>query len=618
MGSEHHQRDPNRHSKNVRHKQAKGKGKEPYLPVIVSARSGEDLLEAPLPYFAGNGEGPSTSRPAVLHVQPKKSRFSLRDMLRLRRPSKKYVPLSSRLSLRSGGSSSTTDIETPPDENTNTTASQPPINRPPAVVWVNPPEPSTDECVSCFEDFSPQEMIKVTCHSYCQECFDRLVRTATQNEQQWPPKCCLNVIPFRTVIRYASNDLHETYRNRSEEWSVPVADRVYCSQRDCNLWIRPARIDRIQHLGRCDANHQTCTICRGPQHIGEECPRDPDVALTNELAREEGWQRCAQCRSIVEHSEACEHMSCRCGYQFCYVCGERWKTCECTIEDLNALKNQVLARRELRQVREAEAESELRDALRQIAEAEERERREEEERLRALALRARWENQRRHEIGVSFHGLRRRLEELHNQQKGLVAYQHRRERYTSLQDASTSTEELAARQKAEMAEFNENKARNRVEWELWLQDNYNRRAQKDKKLEERYLRDLKDFANKRGRTENINEYMQVLRERLDRDARLFRQRQEEWLVRYKNKADEETAIKAELLSNIVRWHEENLAEAKKEQERRQAAELRWVALVMDERARLMDEAENAELDALPEAVARFFGVPVVVDGVAVA
>jgi hypothetical protein len=22
-------------------------------------------------------------------------------------------------------------------------------------------------------------------------------------------------------------------------------------------------------------------------------------------------------------------MTCRCGYQFCYVCGERWRTCHC-------------------------------------------------------------------------------------------------------------------------------------------------------------------------------------------------------------------------------------------------------------------------------------------------
>ncbi|KAM0667449.1 hypothetical protein ACQRIU_003314 [Beauveria bassiana] len=39
--------------------------------------------------------------------------------------------------------------------------------------------------------------------------------------------------------------------------------------------------------------------------------------------------RCSSCHHVVELSTGCNHISCRCGAQFCYVCGEKWKTCGC-------------------------------------------------------------------------------------------------------------------------------------------------------------------------------------------------------------------------------------------------------------------------------------------------
>ncbi|CAE8636280.1 unnamed protein product, partial [Polarella glacialis] len=36
-------------------------------------------------------------------------------------------------------------------------------------------------------------------------------------------------------------------------------------------------------------------------------------------------QKCPGCRGIVERSGGCNHMICRCGAHFCYVCGRRWE-----------------------------------------------------------------------------------------------------------------------------------------------------------------------------------------------------------------------------------------------------------------------------------------------------
>ena len=36
------------------------------------------------------------------------------------------------------------------------------------------------------------------------------------------------------------------------------------------------------------------------------------------------YRQCRRCKFIIEKSAGCNHMRCRCGYQFCYVCGKRW------------------------------------------------------------------------------------------------------------------------------------------------------------------------------------------------------------------------------------------------------------------------------------------------------
>ena len=272
------------------------------------------------------------------------------------------------------------------------------------------------ECVSCLDDVPQRDCVKVTCHSYCRECFVRLITAAVQNEQQWPPKCCLNEIPFRTILKNIPDGLKKTFQERASEWEVPVSERVYCHRPDCALWIQPRKIVMAKRQGRCERGHLTCTICRGQHHGSGECPEDRDMDLTNVLAEEEGWKRCSSCNALVEHREACQHMTCRCGHQFCYVCGQRWRTCSCTMDQLYALKGAAQERREHRRFREQTEAAELRQILAQIELFEQEEaRRAELERLEQARLaEERWQRQikerirqetvRRREVELKYEG----------------------------------------------------------------------------------------------------------------------------------------------------------------------------------------------------------------------
>ena len=45
--------------------------------------------------------------------------------------------------------------------------------------------------------------------------------------------------------------------------------------------------------------------------------------------KEVGGKRCTQCKFIVVKNDGCDHMTCRCGYEFCYVCGGKYQRCKC-------------------------------------------------------------------------------------------------------------------------------------------------------------------------------------------------------------------------------------------------------------------------------------------------
>lgn len=41
------------------------------------------------------------------------------------------------------------------------------------------------------------------------------------------------------------------------------------------------------------------------------------------------YKQCPNCKFWVSKNEGCDHMTCRCKYEFCYKCGGKYKACEC-------------------------------------------------------------------------------------------------------------------------------------------------------------------------------------------------------------------------------------------------------------------------------------------------
>ncbi|KAK4673092.1 hypothetical protein QC763_108770 [Podospora pseudopauciseta] len=212
------------------------------------------------------------------------------------------------------------------------------------------------ECTACLEPTERADSVKAAIcnHTYCKPCFEQLVLTGLQTEAQFPPKCCLNPIPCRTITKYTSRSTRKLYNEKSTEYAT--TDRIYCPIPDCGRWhdkttiITPQTGTITTPYLKCTKGHKMCPICHQKAHKKTEyCPQDPDYLRTKAFIQESGWQKCHRCKRVVEHVSGCRHMTCPCGGQFCYVCGARWKTCFCTDRQVDVMKSKAAARRHEKQ-----------------------------------------------------------------------------------------------------------------------------------------------------------------------------------------------------------------------------------------------------------------------------
>lgn len=500
-------------------------------------------------------------------------------------------------------------------------------------MYVHTADRLSRECISCFDDFDPKEMIKAPCHYYCRDCFTRLISTALENEQQWPAKCCLNEIPFQTIYQYIQSDIRTTFETRALEWRTPIGERIYCSTPECAVWIPPNQVEGGTSIARCPAGHETCSFCRGPAHAGADCPQDWDLQRTNELAQEEGWKRCGRCRALVEHRSACQHMTCRCGYHFCYVCTREWRTCSCTMAQLTALKEAAAQRRQERLEREAIDETELQAALRQVEQLEleealeaieqimTQEREEADRRKKEILNRIRREEERQQGVYSNFRDLRGILSDLQDRQRDILDFdiveerrkfdeQRAEERCKRERDAETEVQDLEALISARHSELEVSLAREygaRVELERAVEDEYHVR------LIAFYSQWKNDMQAPAAIADaEVEKAMQVLRARLDEQHSAWKKWRDEEIEAARFTADEERGLRDELLSTRRLRQEEAFVVQERELEARAKAGSRWYQAVGAERARLLDEMEADEIETRRDTFSEFDGLEVAI------
>lgn len=296
------------------------------------------------------------------------------------------------------------------------------------------PEPTSYECTSCFDEVPDTKAVDVPCHhKYCPPCFSQLILTATSNEATFPPKCCLQEIPKKTMRERLPPKVLAQFDEKALEYAVAIGNRYYCVSPKCAKWIDTRIARRMNGILECPhCAVKLCTTCRGPQHpSNEDCPQDYGLGPTLDQAERAGWRRCYRCRALVELTSGCRHITCKCRAEFCYTCGARWRTCACTEADQARREGEIAARLARFEVDQRAEEEEIRAAIAAVEEAERQLRKEWEAEEACLEAEAREmtkrEFERLQDINDHFEYLRGVLDRIRLQQRQAIERRHDRE-----------------------------------------------------------------------------------------------------------------------------------------------------------------------------------------------
>ncbi|KAJ1268692.1 hypothetical protein BS78_07G154400 [Paspalum vaginatum] len=199
-------------------------------------------------------------------------------------------------------------------------------------------------CKICMDAVPPSDAHRSSrgcAHAFCGGCLARYVGAKIQDrigEVRCPDERCGGVLDPELCQGILPREVFERWGAALCESMLLGAKRVYCPYRDC---LAMMLVDDGGDV-RGDVAESECPSCRrlfcarcavAPWHAGVTCAeygrlrkgdRGREDMLLIEMAKGKKWKRCLKCEYFVEKRDGCLHITCRCGFQFCYGCGGSW------------------------------------------------------------------------------------------------------------------------------------------------------------------------------------------------------------------------------------------------------------------------------------------------------
>ncbi|CAH2047620.1 unnamed protein product [Thlaspi arvense] len=177
-------------------------------------------------------------------------------------------------------------------------------------------------------------------HQFCVECVKKHieVRLLEGTIPRCPHYQCESKLTLRSCASLLTPKVRALWARMIQDESIPVTDRVYCPNLRCSALMSRTEISKSTEQ---DGSMRCCFKCGKPFCIScivswhsnlswDDYKRLGPYPTTNDmllkvLANQEKWRQCRKCKHMIELSEGCSKVTCRCGNTFCYTCGAEWK-----------------------------------------------------------------------------------------------------------------------------------------------------------------------------------------------------------------------------------------------------------------------------------------------------
>ncbi|KAL6661594.1 hypothetical protein ACP70R_000978 [Stipagrostis hirtigluma subsp. patula] len=201
-------------------------------------------------------------------------------------------------------------------------------------------------CSICLEPMAPSDAHRGgrTCaHAFCRACLAGHVRARVESRGgggavvRCPEPSCGGELDPELCRGALPHDVFERWCAALCEALFLGARRTYCPFPDCSemMVADEGEPEGCVTQSECQVCRRLfCARCRvAPWHAGVSCDefgrlgkgdRGREDMMLLEMAKEKKWRRCPKCEFFVEKTEGCQHIVCKCGFEFCYGCGAKW------------------------------------------------------------------------------------------------------------------------------------------------------------------------------------------------------------------------------------------------------------------------------------------------------
>jgi hypothetical protein len=187
-------------------------------------------------------------------------------------------------------------------------------------------------CIICMEykqTSSASPAISPTCahrSNVCMPCLQTYIETAlsskTATDSSPLPKCpeCPSEISFEYV--------QETLPTLAPTYSDHLLQRCLRSIPDYRPCLKPSCSGGQLHSGRDEqpivtcpvCSEKSCFTCRIPWHASRTCEEVESEDKANKELLEKLTKVCPGCGARVEKIDGCDHMTCTCRSEWCWLC----------------------------------------------------------------------------------------------------------------------------------------------------------------------------------------------------------------------------------------------------------------------------------------------------------